>query len=153
MDVLDMEIWVGLIVLTSLLYVLKWFLSRKRTVRVYRISPESLKRSKNVMMALLPLIEDGGQHPLDIARMPYSKEDIKSAAKILAYYFYTKKQQDELARIKYAFVAVSRFQDPTMDSETQEKRMLREHRALERELQYYMTHSPFNVKKTGRRKK
>ncbi len=152
MDVLDMELWVGLIILTSLLYILKWFLGRKRTVRVYRVSPESLKRSKEVMMAVLPLVEDGGRHPLDIARIRYSKEDIKSAAKILAYYFYTKKQQDELARIKHAFVAVSRFQDRTLDPENQEKRMLREHRALERELQYYMTHSPFNVKKTGRKK-
>lgn len=153
MDVLNMELWFGLIALTSLLYTLKWFLNRKRTVRVYRVSPESLKRSKEVMVPLLPLIEDGGQHPLDIARIPYSKEDVKSAAKILAYYFYTKKQQDELARVKYAFVAVSRFQDPTMDAETQEKRMLREHRQLERELQFYMTHSPFNVKKTGHRKR
>lgn len=153
MDVLDMELWIGLIILTSLLYIVKWFISRKRTVRVYRVSPESLKRSQEVMVKVLPLIEDNGKQPLALARIPYPKEDIKSAAKILAYYFYTKKQHDELARIKHAFVAISRFQDSNQDDETREKRMHREQRALERELQYYMTHSPFNVKKTNKKKK
>ena len=153
MDVLDKELWLGLVTLTCLLYMLKWFMGRKRTVRIYRVSPESLRRSKNIMVKVLPLIEDDGDHPLDISRLPCSKEDIKSAAKILAYYFYIKKQQTELARVKRTFTAISRFQDSAMDPETQEKRMLREHRQLERELQFYMTHSPFNVKKTGRAKK
>ncbi|MBG0790519.1 MAG: hypothetical protein H0S80_08505 [Desulfovibrionaceae bacterium] len=153
MDVLDMELWIGLIILTCLLYILKWFVGRKRTVRVYRVSPESLKRSKEVMLSVLPLVEDNGRHPLDSARLPYSKEDVKSAAKILAYYFYTKKQREELTRIKHAFVAISRFQDATMDADTREKRMHREEQQLERELQFYMTHSPFSVKKPPRSKK
>lgn len=152
MDVLDMELWIGLIVLTCLLYILKWLVSRKRTVRVYRVSPESLKRSKEVMMGVLPLVEDNGEHPLDLARLPYPKRDIKSAAKILAYYFYTKKQHDELTRVKHAFVAISRFQEAAVDAETQEKRMHREQRQLERELQFYMTHSPFNVKKVRKKR-
>lgn len=151
MDVLDMDVWIGLIGLTCLLYIVKWFVGRKRTVRVYRVSPESLKRSKEVMLGLLPLVEDGGDLPLDRQQLRRTKDEIKSACKILAYYFFTKKQTEELERIKKAFVALSRFQDPNLDPETQERRMHREQRQLERELQFYMTHSPFNVKKVGRK--
>lgn len=153
MDVLDMDLWIGMIALAVLLYAVKWFVNRKRTVKVYRVSPQSLKRSKEVMMSVLPLVEDGGDHALDSARLTHSKENIKSAAKILAYYFFTKKQISELDRVKHAFVALSRFQDKAMDEETQERRMTRERKQLERELQYYMTHSPFNVKKTGRKRR
>jgi len=144
---LDMELWIGIIGLTILLYGLKWFVTHRRKVKVYRISPQSLQRSKEVMVAVLPLVEDGESFPLDDARRPYPKEDIKSAAKIMAYYFWRKKKHDELKRVKNCFIAISRFQDSSLDLETQERAASREKKQLARELDYYMTHSPFNVSK------
>ena len=146
---LDMNIWVGVIALTAILYGVKWWLSSTRKVRVYRISPESLKRAKEVLIAVLPLVEDGESFPLDQTRLLHSKEDVKSAAKILAYYFWRRKQHDELARVKQCFVALSRFQDNTADLEAQERQAARERAQLERELNYYMTHSPFNARRAS----
>jgi hypothetical protein len=144
---LDIEIWLGLLILTTLLYGIKWWHERARQVTVYRISPESLKRSKQVIMDVLPLVEDGESFPLDSVSLRHSKDDVKSAAKILTYYFWKKKQHDELVRIKSCFVAISRFQDRNHDMETQERRASRERKQLERELAFYMTHTPFNAKK------
>lgn len=144
---LDMNIWLGVIVLTVILYFIRWWHTSKRKVRVYRVSPESLKRAKEVLLGVLPLVEDGESFPLDRARLLHSKEDVKSAAKILAYYFWRRKQHDELARVKQCFVSLSRFQDGAADLEAQERQASRERAQLERELSYYMTHSPFNAKR------
>lgn len=141
----DIDLWVGILILTILLYGLKWLITKQRRVKVYRISPQSLKRSKTVIMAVLPLVEDESNLPLDETRLPYSKDDIKSAAKIMAYYFWRKKRYAELTRIKNCFVAISRFQNNNLDLESQERRASRERKQLGRELDHYMTHSPFNV--------
>ncbi|MEZ7197461.1 hypothetical protein [Pseudodesulfovibrio karagichevae] len=144
---LDKNIWLGVIVLTVLLYGFKWWLGRSRKVKVYRVSPQSLKRAKEVVVGVLPLVEDGESFPLDERRLVYSKEDIKSAAKIMAYYFWKKRQHDELSRVKNCFVSLARFQDNGLDLESQERRASRERARLERELNYYMTHSPFNARR------
>ena len=144
---LDMNIWLGVIVLTILLYCFKWWLGRSRKVKVYRISPESLKRAKEVVVGVLPLVEDGENFPLDERRLVYAKEDVKSAAKIMAYYFWKKRRHDELSRVKNCFVSLARFQDIELDLEAQERRASRERGQLERELNYYMTHSPFSARR------
>ncbi len=144
---LDMNIWLGVIALTILLYGTKWWHGRGRKVKVYRISPESLKRAKTVVLSVLLLVEDGESYPLDESRLAYTKEDIKSAAKIMAYYFWKKRRAEELARVKHCFVALSRFQDASLDLESQERRAAREHVRLERELNFYMTHSPFSARR------
>ena len=145
---LDMNIWIGVIALTVLLYATKWWLGRSRKVTVYRISPESLKRAKEVVMAVLPLVEDGESFPLDRSRLLYAKEDVKSAAKIMAYYFWKKRRHEELSRIKNCFLSLSRFQDGGLDLEAQERQAARERARLERELNYYMTHSPFSARRS-----
>ncbi|NDV19660.1 hypothetical protein GO013_09540 [Pseudodesulfovibrio sp. JC047] len=142
---IDTQVWVGILVTTFLLYLLKWYVLRKRKVKIYRISRESLHRSKDVLMAVLPLVEDESDHPLDESMLPYSKEDIKSAAKILAYYFWRKRRHEDLQRIKHCFVAISRFQNPKHDLEAQARAATWERNRLERELNLYMTHSPFSV--------
>jgi len=144
---LNTELWIAIIGATALLYVIKWFLDKKRKVKVYRISPKSLQRSKDVMMAVLPLVEDGGKYPLDSARLPYPRKDIKSAAKILIYYFWREKQYEELERIKGCYVAISRFQDQMSDTDSQERRAIRDKKILQRELDLYLTHEPFVVGK------
>jgi hypothetical protein len=144
---LDMNIWLGVIVLTVLLYCFKWWLGRSRKVKVYRVSPQSLKRAKEVVVGVLPLVEDGESFPLDQRRLVYPKEDVKSAAKIMAYYFWKKRQHDELSRVKNCFVSLARFQDTGLDLEAQERKAARERNQLERELNYYMTHSPFNARR------
>ena len=143
----DSQLWMGLILLTILLYLLKWWHDKARRIKVYRVSPESLKRSNQVMMAVLPLIEDGKDTLIDRNRLRYPKEDVKSAAKIMAYYFWLKRQHDELTRVKHCFVSIARFQDENLEDETRERQAVRERRQLERELEYYMTHSPFNARK------
>lgn len=143
---IDTEIWVGIFSLTAILYIFKWIQSRKKT-RVYRVSPESLQRSKQVMLLVLPLVEDGRESPLDISRLPYPKESIKSAAKILAYYFWKKEQIEELERIKHCYVSLSRFQHEDQDAETRDRRAATEKKRLTRELNFFLTHSPF---KTGK---
>ncbi|WP_238528160.1 hypothetical protein [Pseudodesulfovibrio mercurii] len=143
-----MNIWLGVIVLTILLYGLKWWHGRGRKVKVYRVSPESLKRAKEVVVPVLALVEDGESFPLDEQRLVHSKEDVKSAAKIMAYYFWKKRRQEELARIKHCFVALSRFQDASLDLEAQERRSARERARLEREINFYLTHSPFSARRS-----
>jgi hypothetical protein len=144
---LDTNIWLGVIVLTILLYTFKWWFGRRRKVKVYRVSPESLKRAKEVVVGVLALVEDGESFPLDERRLLYPKEDVKSAAKIMAYYFWKKRRHDELSRVKNCFVSLARFQDTGLDLEAQERRAARERARLERELNYYMTHSPFNARR------
>ncbi|OIQ49492.1 hypothetical protein BerOc1_01417 [Pseudodesulfovibrio hydrargyri] len=146
---LDTNIWMGVIVLTILLYTFKWWLGRIRKVKVYRVSPESLKRAKEVVVRVLSLVEDGETFPLDERRLAYPKEDVKSAAKIMAYYFWKKRRQDELSRVKNCFVSLARFQDIGLDLEAQERRASRERVQLERELNYYMTHAPFSARRSG----
>ncbi|QJB58360.1 hypothetical protein HFN16_03910 [Pseudodesulfovibrio sp. zrk46] len=145
---LDMEIWIGLIALTALLYLIKFIQGRsKRTV--YRISSESLQRSKQVMLKVLPLVEnvETDSELLDDRRLPFPKDNIKSAAKILAYYYWKQDQQTELARVKNVFISLSRFQDVDLGLEDQARRLSSEKKRLTREFEYYITHSPFS---TGR---
>jgi hypothetical protein len=146
---LDMNIWLGVIVMTILLYCFKWWLGRSRKVKVYRISPQSLKLAKQVIVGVLPLVEDGESFPLDERRLVYPKEDVKSAAKIMAYYFWKKRRHEELSRVKNCFVSLARFQDIELDLEAQERRASRERAKLERELNYYMTHSPFSARRSA----
>lgn len=143
-DFLDKEIWIGLLILTAMLYLARFLQSRnKRTV--YRISPESLKRSREVMLKILPLVEDEDNQPIiDNRQLPYPKDNVKSAAKILAYYYWKKNQQTELQRVKNAFISLSRFQDSDMEHEEREREQTREQEILTREFECYLTHSPFN---------
>lgn len=142
-DILDMEIWVGILALTAVLYFIKFLQSQnKRTV--YRISPASLKRSKEVMLKVLPLIEDDEVTLLDERRLPYPKDNIKSAAKILAYFYWKKDQQTELMRVKHAYISLARFQNTDMELETQAQKLAKEQKRLTREFECYIAHSPFN---------
>ncbi|MEF2232356.1 MAG: hypothetical protein V3571_15595 [Pseudodesulfovibrio sp.] len=143
---LDTEVWIGLFVLTALLYSVKWW-QGSRKVKVYRISPQSLERSKDVMLKVLPLVEDGKESPLDSSRLPYTKESVKSAAKILAYYYWKENRPEELSRVKHCFVSLSRFQSKTEDDELRFRRAVQEKKRLTRELDYYLTHYPFKARK------
>jgi hypothetical protein len=137
---MDMSLWVGLATVTAALYMLKW-LQGRRKVTVYRISPASLKRSKDVMVRVLPLVEDGRDEPLDETCLPCDKATIKSAAKILAYHFWKVDQHEELARTKHCFVSLSRFQDRDLDPEARERRATRERERLVREFDCYLAHT------------
>lgn len=137
---MDTNFWLGLIALTCALYLLKWFQGRRK-VTVYRISPASLRRSKDVMLRVLPLVEDGRDCPLDETSLPCDKTTIKSAAKILAYHFWKENQHEELARTKLCFVSLARFQNRDLDSDASERLLTRERERLVREFDCYLTHS------------
>lgn len=140
---IDTELWLGILILTAILYGFKWIQSRRKH-KVYRISPDSLQRSKKVMLQILPLVEDENEGPLDEVRLPYTKDHVKSAAKILAYYYHRENRPEELGRIKNCFVSLSRFQNRDTDPDLQEKRMEREKRRLTNELNGFLTRSPFS---------
>ncbi|ADU61756.1 MULTISPECIES: hypothetical protein [Pseudodesulfovibrio] len=137
---MDTNFWLGLIALTCALYMLKWFQGRRK-VTVYRISPASLRRSKEVMLRVLPLVEDGRDCPLDVTSLPWDKATIKGAAKILAYHFWRENQHEELIRIKQCFVSLARFQNRDLDFETCERLLTRERERLVREIDCYLTHA------------
>ncbi len=144
---LDTEIWVGLLSLTAILYLIKWMQSHKKS-KVYRISPDSLRRSKEVLLRVLPLVEDGENETLDSTRLPYAKESVKSAAKILAYYYWKQNQHQELMRVKNCFISLSRFQNKDLDPDSQERLYTKEKQRLTREFNCYITHSPFKAGST-----
>lgn len=150
LDAIDYDIWIGIFILTAALYLVNHLRNRdKRTV--YRISPESLQRSKKVMMSVLPIIEDPEEDSIiDQRKLAYPKENIKSAAKILAYYYWTKKQPEELSRVQNAFIALSRFQNSMQGSEDQTREMMREKKANTREFEDYLSRSPFSVRKKSK---
>lgn len=145
LDIIPGDLWVGLAVLTLLLYTIKWIQGRKKNT-IYRISPESLKRSKRVMLGVLPLLENNAQGVLDEERLPYPKENIKSAAKILAYFYWKENRQEELMRVKNCFIGLARFQNPDLELETREKRLARDRKKLTREFECYITHSSRNTR-------
>ncbi|QGY40057.1 hypothetical protein GM415_07925 [Pseudodesulfovibrio cashew] len=147
-EILDTEVWLGIFILTGILYFIRYMQNRNRKRTVYRVSADSLQRSKQVLVAYLPLIEGGDtKSVIDKRRLPFPKEHVKSAAKILAYYYWKKKQPEELARVKNAYISLCRFQNSDMDLEDQAGEMTREHKLNSREFDQYMSHSPFNVKK------
>lgn len=143
---IDIEIWIALFAIAGILYLMKWLQSRRK-VTVYRISPKSLEISKRVMLSMLPLIENEHDHPLDETMLPYPKENIKSAAKILAYYYWKENRHSEVTRIKNGFIALSRFQNSDLSHEGQTRRAQKEKTRLTREFECYLTHSPY---KTGK---
>ncbi|MFH1914594.1 MAG: hypothetical protein ABIK45_10005 [Pseudomonadota bacterium] len=137
---MDADTWILLGAGTGTLFLLKWFIGRRK-VTVYRISPGSLKRSKDVMMRVLPLVEDGAEHPLDETCLPCDKTTVKSAAKILVYHFWKEKQHEELARTKQCFIALSRFQNRDLDPEARERLQSRERGRLVSEIECFLTHA------------
>lgn len=143
---IDTDIWIGLFLLTAVLYLLKWFQCRNKN-KVYRISADSLQRSKDVMLKVLPLVEDDSDHTLDASYLPYDKESVKSASKILAYYYWKKNQHTELNRVKNCFISLCRFQNRDLDQYAQERMQEREKVRLTREFECYITHSPFKASK------
>lgn len=143
-DILDWEIWAGLLLLTVILYGFKYLQSRRKTT-VYRISEDSLKRSQQVLLQVLPLVEGSDGGLLDDNHLPYPKENVKSAAKILAYYYWKKHRLEELSRVKNCFIALSRFQNIDIDDDIRHKRAKQEESKLIREYECYITHSPFKA--------
>ncbi len=142
----DMEIWIGLVALTAVLYVAKWW-QGNRKITVYRISPQSLERSKEVLLRVLPLVEDDNDSLLDVNRLPYTKDSIKSAAKILAYYYWKENRSEELSRVKRCFVSLSRFQNRDLDADARQRLLKSDTKRLTQEMDYYLTHYPFKATK------
>lgn len=142
----DMEIWIGMVALTAILYVAKWW-QGNRKITVYRISPQSLERSKEVLLRVLPLVEDDNDSLLDASRLPYTKDSIKSAAKILAYYYWKENRSEELCRVKHCFIALSRFQNRDLDTDARQRLLKSEMKRLTQEMDYYLTHYPFKATK------
>ncbi|MBI9078549.1 MAG: hypothetical protein JEY79_02255 [Pseudodesulfovibrio sp.] len=144
----DTTLWIAMLSLAAIVYLLKAFQNNK-PIKVYRITPKSLQTSKRIMLEVLPLVEDGQTNPLDDACLPYSKDNIKSAAKILAYYFWKENQHKELVRIKHCFISLSRFQDAALTLESREKRTSKERTRLTREFNCYITRTPPANSKTA----
>ena len=142
----DAEIWYGLIALTAVLYFMRWLQSRQK-VKVYRISPQSLKKSKEVMVRVLPLVEDETDEPLDPDRLPYEKDAVKSASKILTYYYWRENQPEQMERVKKGFLGLSRFQSDELDFDARERLCAKELGRLQKEYDDYVSKPPFTQKR------
>lgn len=141
-DFSDKDVWLALIGLTILLYGIKWLLNSKRQ-KIYRVSPDVLRQAKEVVLKVLPLVEDGQESPLSEYGLPYSRENVKSAVKILAYYFWRENLKEELERMKNCYISLSRFQNPDLEDNLTAKLVAREKERLTNEFEDYTTHSPF----------
>lgn len=141
LDMIDNVFWLYLLGGTAALYVLNWLVGRRKHT-VYRISNDSLAKSKQVMIRLLNLVEDEKKDPLDEQTLPFEKEQIKSAAKILAYFYLKQRLPQDYQRVKKGFIALSRFQNTELDTAKQESNMKRDAKKLEREFNMYIRRSP-----------
>ncbi|WP_243544057.1 hypothetical protein [Pseudodesulfovibrio tunisiensis] len=140
---LYMDIWIPLFCLLGFLLILRALLNRK-TVKVYRVSPASLRASRRVVMDVLPLVETGDDRSiLDIRELPHTKENIKSAVKILAYYFGKHRQSRDLIRVKTCYLSLSRFQECGLPDEEREQLAEEEKVQLLREFDFFITQTPF----------
>ncbi len=142
-DMIDNMFWLYLLGATGILYALNWLVSTRRARKVYRISEDSLKVSKQVMLKVLPLVEEEGEDSLDIATLSISKDSVKSAAKILAYFYLKGEKQDDYIRVRNCFIALSRFQNQELKPKSIKRCMAREKRRLTREFNGYIARSPF----------
>ncbi len=142
LDMIDNMFWLYLLGGTGLLYALNYFVGRSKKRTVYRISKDSLAKSKQVMIRLLNMVEDGQTSPLDKNALPFETEQIKSAAKILAYFYLKQRLPEDYRRVKDGFIALSRFQDPEATEPKQESQMKRDAKKLRREFELYIRRSP-----------
>lgn len=130
---LDNEVWIPIFAVTALILIVKlaW---RPRRKKVIRVTPDSLKISRHVALQVLPLVEDESSHPIDEKLLPYPKEKVKSALKILAYQFTRSNQKDELHRIKKCYIELARFQDLELAGENVDSICTRERARLDSEI-------------------
>lgn len=144
-------LWFFILAGTALLYGLNYFvsLSRKKTQTVYRISNESLAKSKQVMIRLLKLVEDGQNTVLDERSLPFQKDDIKSAGKILGFFYLRQRLPEDYQRVKEGFIALSRFQDIELPPNKLEALMKRDAAKLKLEFEAYIRRSPVCEPKKG----
>lgn len=126
---------------TAALYGVNMLVGRKKHT-VYRISNDSLAKSKQVMIRILKLVEDGKKTPLDERSLPFEREQIKSAGKILAYYYLKQRLHEDYKRVKEGFIALSRFQDVSQEPSRLEALMKRDEKKLTQEFNLYIRRSP-----------
>lgn len=139
---MDNLIWVGLLGGTAALYLLNYILNRSSKQTVYRISNDSLAKSKQVMLRVLKLVEDEQNTPLDERLLPFEKEQIKSAGKILGYFYLSKRLSEDYRRVKDGYIALSRFQDLKLPENKQLDLMKKEAIHLRYEFEAYIRRSP-----------
>lgn len=142
LDMIDNVFWLYLLGGTGILYAVNWFVSRRSKRTVYRISNDSLAKSKQVMIRLLNIVEDEKTTPLDERSLPFEREQIKSAAKILAYFYLKQRLPEDYRRVKAGFIALSRFQNMEHAELRQEAQMKKEAKQLKREFEIYIRRSP-----------
>lgn len=140
-DFIDNTFWLYMVGGTAVLYGVNWMIGQKKHT-VYRISNDSLSKSKQVMIRVLNLVEDGKKDPIDRRSLPFKEEHVKSAAKILAYYYLKKRLPEDYHRVKQGYISLSRFQESSLSPERQEAQMKRDARKLANEFNIYIKRSP-----------
>ncbi|GAB7022082.1 hypothetical protein [Salidesulfovibrio brasiliensis] len=138
---LDNDLWIPLFALMGLALVIK-FAWRPKKRKILRISPASVQASRKVAIEVLPLVEGDADHPMDERLLPYPKDRIKSALKILIYQFAHTKQSGELERVKNCYVGLARFQDLEMLGENAVKVCASERERLSADIHRYLMNAP-----------
>lgn len=135
---MEYDIWIALFVLMGVLLIIRTIMNKTNKRTVMRVNPDTVKASKEIVMRVLPLVEDDSSSLRGIHVLPCDKERIKSAAKIMAYCFNRNNQYEELARIRRCFVNLSRFQDDTLDEDERVRLAEREQKQLTLEIDNYL---------------
>ncbi len=135
---MEYDIWIGLFALMGVLLIIRTIMTRKNKRKVMRVNPETVNASREIIMKVLPMVEDESTSLREMHSLPCEKDRVKSAAKIMAYCFNRNNQYEELARIRRCFVSLSRFQDDSLDEEERKRRAEREHSQLKREIDDYL---------------
>ncbi|WP_018124494.1 hypothetical protein [Desulfovibrio oxyclinae] len=136
----DETIWIPAFALLGVLLIIRAAWKPVKGKR-YVISEESLKASHKVAMEVLPLLESV-QDVRDTGELPYPKDKLKSALKILAYQFARNNQHEELTRIKNAFVQLSRFQNLERAGDRADSLHQKENGELEAEINRHLLTVP-----------
>lgn len=135
---MEYDIWIALFALMGVLLIIRTIMNKTNKRTVMRVNPDTVKASKDIILRVLPLVEDDSDSLRGIHVLPCDKERVKSAAKVMAYCFNRNSQYEELARVRRCFVNLARFQDDTLDEEERVRLAEREQKQLTREIDTYL---------------
>lgn len=137
----DNDLWIPLFALLGVAIIIKlaW---KPRKRRILRISPESVEASRKVVIEVLPLVEGDADHPMDERMLPYPKDKIKSALKIVIYQLAHNRQKKELERVKNCYLGLARFQDLELAGENVAKMCESERERLCAEINRHILNAP-----------
>lgn len=123
-------------------------IGRKRSKTMLRINEESLINAKKLVQKALHLM-DSKPGLMREGDLPASKEKVKRATQMLAYFYYKKGMSEDLHSIKDCYIGLHRFQPPMDDEDVRKTIAAREMEKLEKEFRTFLKQLPVQNVKMG----